>query len=255
MMAAAEFDLAGKVAVTTGAASGLGRAMALAMARHGASSVLVDRDADGLAAMRALLEAEGHAVMTCVGDVADLDFLEHVRATSIAWRGRVDVLLCAAGRALRKTALETMPEDFDALMDVNLRALFLWNRAFGAHMIEAGGGAIVNIASQGGITPLAGRPIYCVSKAAVIHLSRALAVDWAPHKVRVNAIAPGLMDTPFIAGMKAMPGFVDRAVARIPAGRMGFAEDLEGPILLLASDAGRYMTGQTLVVDGGWTLY
>ena len=254
-MADTGFGLSGKVAVTTGAASGLGRALALAMARQGAASVLVDRDAAGLEALRAALAVEGHDALALVGDVADLAFLERCKAEAIGWRGRVDILLCAAGRALRKTALETTPEDFDALMDVNIRALFLWNQAFGAHMIEAGGGAIVNIASQGGITPLAGRPIYCVSKAAVIHLSRALAVDWAPHKVRVNAIAPGLMDTPFIAGVKAMPGFVDRAVARIPAGRMGLAEDLEGPVLLLASEAGRYMTGQTLVVDGGWTLY
>ncbi|WP_439578282.1 SDR family NAD(P)-dependent oxidoreductase [Elioraea sp.] len=249
------FDLSGRTAVVTGAASGLGRAMALAMAEAGAAIVAVDRDADGLAALADAAPGEGDALLTVVGDVADLGVIEHSHAASVERFGRVDILLCAAGRALRKDALETTPDEFDALMDVNLRALFFWNRAFGRHMIERGGGAIVNVASQGAITPLDGRPAYCASKAAVVQLSRALALDWTRYGVRVNALAPGLMDTPFITSMKSEPGRIERALAHIPAGRMGRPEDLVGPILLLVSDAGRYIVGHTLIVDGGWTIY
>ena len=251
-MAEGPFSLAGRTAVVTGAASGLGRAMALAMAEAGAAIVAVDRDVEGLASFIGSAPGE---VLTLGGDVADLAFLEHCLAASIARFGRVDILLCAAGRALRKDALATTPDDFDALMDVNLRALFFWNRAFGRHMIERGGGSIVNVASQGAFAPLEGRPVYCASKAAVVQLSRTLALDWVRHGVRVNALAPGLMDTPFIATMKSDHRRMEHALAHIPAGRMGVPDDLAGPILLLVSDAGRYIVGHTLVVDGGWTIY
>lgn len=253
-MLPAMFDLRGRTAVITGAASGLGRGMAVAMAEAGASLVLVDADGTGLASLEAQVAALGREVTIHVGDVTDLAFLEACRAASIARFPRVDILLCAAGRALRKDALETTPEDFDRLMDVNLRALFFWNKAFGSHMIERGGGCIVNVASQGAFTALEGRPVYCASKAAVVQLSKALALDWIGHGVRVNAIAPGLMDTPFIDSLKAMPDRFARAQARIPAGRLGTPEDLVGPILLLVSDAGRYIVGQSMLVDGGWTI-
>jgi len=248
------FDLSGRTAVVTGAAGGLGRAMARAMAEAGASLVLVDTDPAGLAALQAQLTAAGHAVIVQAGDVTDFAFLERCLASSVARFQRVDILLCAAGRALRKEALETTPEDFDRLMDVNLRSLFFWNQAFGRHMIAQGGGAIVNIASQGAFTALEGRPVYCASKAAVVQLSKAMALDWIGHGVRVNAIAPGLMDTPFIDSLKAAPDRFARAKARIPAGRLGQPDDLVGAILLLVSDAGRYIVGQTMVVDGGWTI-
>ena len=253
-MALSCFDLHGRTAVVTGAAGGLGRAMAVAMAEAGASLVLVDADHAGLASLEAQLMAAGHAVTVQHGDVTELAFLERSRAASIARFGRVDILLCAAGRALRKHALETTPEEYDRLMDVNVRSLFFWNQAFGRHMIAEGGGAIVNIASQGAFTALEGRPAYCASKAAVVQLSKALALDWIGHGVRVNAIAPGLMDTPFIASLKAAPDRFARAKAHIPAGRLGTPDDLVGPILLLVSDAGRYIVGQTMVVDGGWTI-
>lgn len=248
------FDLRGRTAVVTGAANGLGRAMALAMAEAGASLVLVDADGAGLVSLEAEVAALGREATVHAGDVTDLDVLKACRAASIARFGRIDILLCAAGRALRKDALETTPEDFDRLMDVNLRSLFFWNQAFGSHMIERGGGCIVNIASQGAFTALEGRPAYCASKAAVVQLSRALALDWIGRGVRVNAIAPGLMDTRFIDSLKVTPDRFARAQARIPAGRLGTPEDLVGPILLLVSDAGRYIVGQTMLVDGGWTI-
>jgi 2-deoxy-D-gluconate 3-dehydrogenase len=249
------FDLAGRTAVVTGGASGLGKGMAAALAGAGAKLVLADRDAAMLERARAELSGIGPPVHAMAGDVTDAAFRERCLAESLARFGRVHVLVCAAGRALRKDALSSTAEDYDAVMDVNLKALFLWNQEFGRHMIAAGGGSIVNVASQGAFTPLAGRPLYGASKAAVAHLTRSLARDWIAQGVRVNAIAPGLMDTPFIAAMKAEPGRVERDVARIPAGRLGMPDDLAGPVLLLASDAGRYIVGQTLIVDGGWTLF
>ena len=246
---AGAFDLTGRTAVVTGAASGLGRAMAIAMAACGARIAAVDRDEAGLATLAAAIGSESF-----VGDVGDLGFRDEVVARTTA-AGRVDILLCSAGVALRKDALETTPEAFDAMMGVNVRSIFFWNQAFGRHMIAAGGGAIVNIASQGGVIPLEGRPAYCASKAAVIMHSKSLARDWIAHGVRVNAIAPGLSDTPFIASMHDVPGRVERALAHIPAGRMGVPDDMVGPILLLVSDAGRYIVGQVLVVDGGWTVF
>lgn len=253
-MPAAGFDLHGRTAVVTGAASGLGRTMALAMAEAGAALVLVDSDAAGLASLEAQLAAVGHAALAQPGDVTNLGFLDACLAASLKRFPRVDILLCAAGCALRKDALETTPEDYDRLMDVNVRSLFFWNKGFGRHMIAQGGGCIVNVASQGAFTALEGRPVYCASKAAVVQLSKALALDWIGHGVRVNALAPGLMDTPFIASLKATPDRFARAQARIPAGRLGTPDDLVGPILLLVSDAGRYIVGQTMVVDGGWTI-
>jgi 2-deoxy-D-gluconate 3-dehydrogenase len=253
-MVAVSFDLSGRTAAVTGAGSGLGRAMAVAMAQAGASLVLVDTDGASLGSLQTQLEATGHAVAAEVGDVTDLDFLDRCLAASIARFQRADILLFVAGRALRKDALDTTLEEYDRLMDTNVRSLFFWNNAFGRHMIEMGGSCIVNIASQGAFTALDGRPAYCASKAAVVQLSKAPALDWIGRGVRVNAIAPSLMHTPFIDSLKATPERFARAKAHIPAGRLGTPEDLVGPILLLVSDAGRYIVGQTMVVDGGWTI-
>ena len=180
-------------------------------------------------------------------------FLAKTLAKVLAQFGRVDILVCAAGRPLRKNALESTDADFDALMAVNVKAVFQWNQAFGHHMIERGKGAIINIASQGAFSALR-RPLYAASKASIVQLTKTLAVDWIKFGVRVNAIAPGLMDTPFIAEMKQDPARIARDVARIPAGRLGRPADLAGAVLLLASDASAYIVGQTLIVDGGWTI-
>ncbi|HSB81483.1 MAG TPA: glucose 1-dehydrogenase [Candidatus Methylomirabilis sp.] len=249
------FGLAGRTAVITGGASGLGKGMASALAAAGASLVLVDVQGDLAEATVHELSSHGTEVIALPGDVTDPGFLDQTLSTVLAKCGRVDILVCAAGRALRKNALESTDADFDALMAVNVKAVFQWNRAFGRHMIERGKGAIINIASQGAFSALAGRPLYSASKASIVQLTKTLALDWIKFGVRVNAIAPGLMDTPFIAEMKREPTRIERDVARIPAGRLGRPDDLAGAVLLLASDAGRYIVGQTLIVDGGWTIY
>lgn len=249
------FGLAGRTAVVTGGASGLGKGMASALAAAGANLVLVDVQGDLAEAAARELSSHGTEVIALPGDVTDRAFLDQTLSTVLTKFGRADILVCAAGRALRKNALESTDADFDALMAVNVKAVFQWNRAFGRHMIERGQGAIINIASQGAFSALAGRPLYGASKASIVQLTKTLALDWIKFGVRVNAIAPGLMDTPFIAEMKREPSRIQRDVARIPAGRLGRPDDLAGAVLLLASDAGRYIVGQTLIVDGGWTIY
>lgn len=249
------FGLAGRTAVITGGASGLGKGMASALAAAGANLVLVDVQGDLAGAAAHELSSHGTEVIALPGDVTDRAFLDQTLSTVLAKCGRADILVCAAGRALRKNALESTDADFDALMAVNVKAVFQWNRAFGRHMIERGKGTIINIASQGAFSALAGRPLYGASKASIVQWTKTLALDWIKFGVRVNAIAPGLMDTPFIAEMKREPSRIERDVARIPAGRLGRPDDLAGAVLLLASDAGRYIVGQTLIVDGGWTIY
>ena len=248
------FDLAARTAIITGGAGGLGSAMAAALAGAGAGIVLVDRDETQLQAVAAALTAAGAEVLALKGDVADLDFADEATRATVARFGRVDILVCAAGVALRKDAFHSSDADFDALIAVNLKAVFHWNRAVGSRMVAQGSGAIINIASQGAFAALRQRPLYNASKAAVVQLTRSLAADWIASGVRVNAIAPGLMDTPFIAEMKADAGRIAAEQSKIPAGRLGRPADLAGAVLLLASDAGAYIVGHTLIVDGGWLL-
>ncbi len=249
------FSLAGRTAVITGGASGLGKGMASALAAAGANLVLVDRQRHLAEAAARDLALHGTEVLALPGDVTDSAFLERTLSTILERFGRADILVCAAGQALRKNALESTDADFDALMAVNVKAVFQWNRAFGRHMIDHSKGTIINIASQGAFSALAGRPLYTASKASIVQLTKTLALDWIKFGVRVNAIAPGLMDTPFIEELKQEPSRLEKDIARIPAGRLGRPEDLAGAVLLLASDAGQYIVGQTLIVDGGWTIY
>lgn len=248
------FDLTGRVALITGGAGGLGSGMAAALAGAGAAIVLVDTDAARLAAASDHLGSGTGDILTVAGDVTDSRFTASALQATLDRFGRIDILVCAAGRPLRKGALASTDAEYDELMAVNLKAVFQWNRTIGAWMTEHRRGSIINVASQGGFAVLRNRPLYNTSKAGVVHLTRSLAADWIEFNVRVNAIAPGLMDTPFIAEMKADPRRIEMEQAKIPAGRLGQPSDLAGAVLLLASDAGTYIVGQTLIVDGGWTL-
>jgi NAD(P)-dependent dehydrogenase (short-subunit alcohol dehydrogenase family) len=248
------FDLTGQVALITGGAGGLGSGMAAALAGAGAAIVLADSDAGRLdGAARSLAGGQG-GVLALAGDVTDPAFAAAALQATLDRFGRIDILVCAAGRPLRKGALASSDAEYDELMAVNLKAVFQWNRTIGAWMTEHRRGCIVNVASQGAFAVLRNRPLYNTSKAGVVHLTRSLAMDWIGFNVRVNAIAPGLMDTPFIAEMKADADRIQAEQAKIPAGRLGRPGDLAGAVLLLASDAGCYIVGQTLIVDGGWTL-
>jgi NAD(P)-dependent dehydrogenase (short-subunit alcohol dehydrogenase family) len=254
MADSAPFDLTGKVALVTGASSGLGRRFALALARAGAKVGIAARRTDKLAEVMREIEAfDGRAVPIPL-DVTDPASVRAAVATAETELGPIGVLVNNAGIVIAKPLLDHDVSDWDRVIDTNLKGVWLMAQEVARHMVRLGhGGSIINIGSILGLTIQPTVPSYCASKAAVIHLSRAMAVELAPHKIRVNAIAPGYFESDMTHDfLTSEPG---RAMAaRIPMKRTGAAEELDGALLLLASDASSYMTGAVLTVDGGHSL-
>jgi NAD(P)-dependent dehydrogenase (short-subunit alcohol dehydrogenase family) len=254
MADSAPFDLTGKVALVTGASSGLGRRFALVLAKAGAKVGVAARRTDKLAeVVREIESFDGRAVPIPL-DVTDPASVRAAVAAAETELGPIGVLVNNAGTIVVKPLLDHTVEEWDRVLDTNLKGVWLMAQEGARHMIRLGhGGSIVNIASMLGLTAQAKRPSYCAAKAGVIHLSRAMAIELAPHKIRVNAIAPGFFDSEMTHGYLASDA--GRAMAaRIPMKRTGAADELDGTLLLLASDASRYMTGAVLTVDGGHSL-
>ena len=245
-------ELTGKVALVTGAGSGLGRAIALTFARAGATLTLLDIDAE---AATATLEAAGGRGEIAAVDVADGALVTGAVAGAEDRLGPIDVVVNNAGIAgAGRTPLhETAMEDWERVLAVNLTGPFLVSRAVLPSMVRRGAGVIVNVASAAGIVALAGRCHYACSKAGLIHLTRTLAVEYAGAGIRANALCPGYIDTPLVRAGLADPERAERLRAMIPMHRLADAAEIAEAALFLASDASRYMTGQALVVDGGWT--
>ena len=245
------FRLDGKVALVTGGSRGLGMGMAAALAEAGADVVSVQRSA-GAPELADRVEAAGRNVLPLALDLADGESARHALAATLERFGRVDILVNNAGVQRRAPATEFSFEDWRAVMEINLDAVFRFCQAFGGEMVRQGHGKIVNVASllsfQGGITV----PAYAAGKHAVTGLTKALSNEWAPHGVNVNAIAPGYMDTDMNEALLADPDRSRTIGGRIPAGRWGTAGDVAGAAVFLASAASDYVHGHTLVVDGGW---
>ena len=246
-------DLRGRVALVTGGGSGLGRAMAWALACQGASVAVVDRD--GVAAAQCAAEistGSGSSAMSAVAEVSDEGEVERASAAVLAKLGRVDILVNNAGHNIRKPMLEFSLEEFDSLHAVHVRGTFLFCRALGPQMRERKSGCIINIASILGQVGAVNVAPYAAAKASLIQITRVLALEMARHGVRVNAIAPGYIDTPLT---RTHPEQVRKRITDLtPMGRFGQANELIGPVLFLASEASSFVTGSTLVVDGGWTV-
>jgi len=244
------FSLAGRTAVVTGAGSGIGRGIALALSAAGAAVVLAGRSGSVDETRDLVAEAGGEATGIRV-DLRDADALVEV-ASAVAAERTVDILVNCAGVIDRGAFAETSDERWHDVLAVNLDAPRLLSRVFGAAMVGRGAGKIINIASllsfQGG-REVAG---YTVSKHALVGLTRALANEWAARGVQVNAIAPGYIATDNTAPLRADAARDAEILARIPTGRWGTADDLAGAAVFLASPASDYVTGHTLVVDGGW---
>lgn len=245
------FSLDGRVALVTGASSGLGVRFAKVLAKAGAKVALAARRGDRLVALAEELQAEGARALPIELDVSDSAQVARAVEEVETELGPLRILVNNAGLAKTAPALETTGEDWDQVMDVNLRGAWMVAQAAGKAMAEHGeGGSIVNIASILGLGGTQGVAAYCASKAGLINLTRALAGEWARHGIRVNALAPGYIETELNSewlGSKAG----EAILKRIPQRRFGQAEDLDGPLLLLAGDAGGFMTGSVVVVDGG----
>ncbi len=244
-------DLTREIAVVTGGAGGLGAAVAVALARAGASVAVTDLDADGAYAVASQLEGDSH-----LGLEIDVRSTASVREVADAVSDRLgppSILFCGAGVQRVRPTLELTDDDWDFVVDINLGGTFRCCRAFGAAMVAQGRGAIVNVASLTGVEfGGGGRVPYGASKGGVTGLTRALAIEWAPHGVRVNAVAPGIVATPMVLGLAADGSLdLDDLAARVPLGRIATPEDIAGVTLMLVSPAGEYIIGQTLIVDGG----
>ena len=247
------FDLTGRTALVTGASQGLGAGFAATLARAGAKVALAARQTGKLADLqRAIAETGGtaHAVAMDVTDAASVrDGFDAAEATL----GPVDVLVNNAGIAMPKPFLEITEDDWDAVLDTNLKGCFLAGQEAARRMAGRGGGTIINVASVLGQQVIGNLASYCASKAGLIHLTKAMALDLARVGVRVNALAPGYIETPMNSDFFHSPAG-EKLVKGIAQRRLGQPDDLDGALLLLASDASRYMTGTVVTVDGGFLL-
>ncbi|WP_316198126.1 SDR family oxidoreductase [Bradyrhizobium sp. SZCCHNS2002] len=250
--------LAGRTVIITGGGSGIGRASAVAFTREGAFVALVDRDAAGAEATLAQLQEAGGEGSIHIGDVGEIDFATTTVESVAAGRGRLDVLLCAAGFSCGGTIVTTAPADWDAVLRANVGGTWLWAKAAVPVMQRQQKGAIITLASQLAIAGGKGNSAYIAAKGAIISLTRTMAVDFATDGIRVNAIAPGAIDTPMLRRSFARhvdPDVVrDASRQRHAMKRFGEAEEVASAVLYLASDEASFVTGVVLPVDGGWLV-
>jgi NAD(P)-dependent dehydrogenase (short-subunit alcohol dehydrogenase family) len=247
--------LDGRPAVVTGGGRGLGRAAALARAEAGASVTLFARSADELDSVADEIRAAGGEAATCVGDVRSEPDVARL-AEQLAERDDVAICVTAAGLNRPAPTLDQPVADFDLVVDTNLRGTYLVCRAFASLLTaRARGGRIVALSSQMGSVGYPGRAAYCASKHAVDGLVRALAVEWAPLGIAVNAVAPTFVETPLTRPMLEDEAFRTDVLRRLPIGRVGAVEEVAGTVVFLASDQASLVTGHILAVDGGWTAW
>lgn len=250
----AEFE--GKVVFVTGGTDGIGRTLAEAFGRAGARVALCGRDEQRAHATAAALAATGIDALGMACDVRRRSEVDEAVARTVDRFGRIDILINNAGVAGAAASEDLAEAEWDRILDTNLKGAFLCAQAAGRHMLRQGAGSIVNVASTAGLDAFPRRAAYSSSKAALIMLTKVLAVEWAARGVRVNAIAPGVIRTPLNEQMIAR-GNLDLAAInrRTPMGRRGETGDVVGAVRFLASDAAAYVTGAVLAVDGGWSAY
>ena len=247
------YDLAGQVVLVTASARGLGRACALACAKAGADVALGLRKKDSGRALAAEIEAMGSKALPLQMDMEKLDEIRSAIAEAYRHFGKIDVLVNNAGVSPESYAEDVPEADFDYMVRVNLKGTFFASQAAGRLMIERGYGRIVNMSSQAGVIALPGEPIYCMTKAAINHLTRCLAVEWGPHGINVNAVAPTFIETDGTRAALSGPNFERDILSNIALGRVGQPMEVAGAVVFLASPAASMITGATLLVDGGWS--
>jgi NAD(P)-dependent dehydrogenase (short-subunit alcohol dehydrogenase family) len=245
------FNLAGRVAIVTGTSRGLGQYFARALARAGADLVITSRDPAALQPFAAEIEAIGRRVLPLALDVRDYTSIQHMSDAAAAHYGKIDILVNNAGCNVRKPALDVTWDDWNLVLDTNLRGTFFVSQAVARHMIPRRYGRIINIGSVTCVFGYAGLGPYGASRGGVKQLTMSLADDWGVHGITVNCLAPGWFKTTQNAVMYENREWLDYLCDRIPLKRPGKPADLDGAVVFLASDAGEYMTAQTLLIDGG----
>jgi len=244
-------DLSGKVAMVTGASRGLGQYMARALANAGADLVITSRSLPSLDAFRDEIESLGRRAVPVELDVTDYDSIQAAVAQGLEAFGGIDILVNNAGCNRRRPALEITWDDWNTVLDTNLRGTFFMSQAVARDMMTRGNGRIINIGSVTSVFGYAGMAPYCASRGGTRQLTMSLADDWGPYGVTVNCLAPGWFKTAQNAVLYENKDWVDYLVDRIPLKRPGHPNDLDGLVVFLASDASGYITGQTILVDGG----
>ena len=249
-----QFGLTGQVALVTGAARGLGRAISLALAHAGAHVALGLRDVATGGDLAREIEAQGRHALPLQMDVTRLDQVSRAIDDTVARFGRLDILVNNAGIAPGNLAEDVRVEDFDSTLNVNLKGTFFASQAAGRVMIRQQRGCIVNMSSQAGFVALPTESVYCITKAAIAHLTKCLALEWGKYNIRVNAVAPTFIRTAGTEPALADPAFRADVIERIAAlHRIGEPMDVAGAVVFLASPAASLITGHTILIDGGWT--
>lgn len=249
-----KFDLAGKVVLVTGASRGIGRACALGCAGSGADMIVGVRNTKDGAELVGEIERLGRKALAVQMDLTDLARVRSAVAEAHGKFGRIDVLINNVGLGPENLAENVTEEDFDLTVNVNLKGTFFTTQAVGRLMIAQKSGRIVNISSQAGTVTLKGEAIYCMTKAAINHLTRCLAAEWAQHGIAVNSVAPTFIWTDGTRPSLADKDFHAHVLGHIPLGRIGDPIDVAGTVVFLASPAASMITGANILVDGGWSV-
>ena len=252
---AGQFDLTGKVAVVTGASRGLGQYFSRALARAGADVVITSRTVGSLQQTKAELEAMGRRALPCLLDTRKVETIQPMVDAALKAFGHIDILVNNAGCNIRKASVDVTPEDWDTVVGTILRgSFFVATAVVRSAMLERKNGRIINVGSGTSAFGFPGIVPYCASRGGITMLTKALAAEWAPAGITVNAIAPGWFKTAQNAILYEDPQWVAGVIEKIPAGRTGLPNDMDGAVVFLASDASEYVTGQLLFVDGGFTI-
>ncbi len=249
------FDLHGKTAIVTGAGRGIGKALARGLAEAGANIAAVARTAADLEETIAEVKELGVRAHAIQADLTESGAAERIVSETVDHLGGLHILVNNAGMNIRSKALDVTEEEWDRVVDLDLKATFFLTQAAGRYMVDQRYGRIVNIASVGGLVALRTGVAYGASKAGVVHMTRVLTLEWSRQGVCINTIAPWYFRTPLTEKLLDDPQYVEEILSRTPMGRVGNMEDLIGPTIFLASDAAAYISGQTIAVDGGMSTY